>query len=118
MDVGARAYTPGMSSGGDPPHAAIVDAADIVAEKIDVLLERAVDVVLDAPRAGSPQWRQAWESRDSESGRTAAAQRARVKAAIAELAGLRTEASPHAAPRPRRRDARASQTTSQQLAIW
>ena len=110
-----------MSTGGDPPPEAIAEAADVVAEKIDLLLERATDAVLRAPTAGSQGWRKAWESRDSDAGHVAAAQRARVKAAIADLAGLRTEASSQATPpqqQPRRRDARASQPTSQQLAIW
>ncbi|GAA4485277.1 hypothetical protein GCM10023094_39870 [Rhodococcus olei] len=38
-------------------------------EKIDVLLERATDAVIGAARPGSPQWRQAWESRESAAGR-------------------------------------------------
>lgn len=113
-----------MSTGGDPPPEAIAEAADVVAEKIDVLLERATDAVLGSPNAGSHEWRQAWESRDSEAGRMAAAQRARVKATIAELAGLRTEmgpqhqSEPQPQPRPRRRDTSASHPSSQQLAFW
>ena len=72
------------------PHAAIAEAADVVAEKIDVLLERATDAVLGTPTAGSPQWRQEWEARDSDAGRTAFELRARVKIAIAERAGIDT----------------------------
>lgn len=103
---------------GEPPHAAIADAADVVAEKIDILLERATDAVLGAPPAGSQQWRQLWDSRDSETGRVAAAQRARVKAAIADLAGVRNDGGPQPQVQPRRRATRASRPASQQLAIW
>ncbi|NKS85643.1 hypothetical protein GS894_23890 [Rhodococcus hoagii] len=42
------------------PREAIAEAAEAVAEKIDVLLERATDAVLGAPRPGSEAWQQAW----------------------------------------------------------
>jgi hypothetical protein len=67
------------------PTAAIADA---VAERIDVLLERATDSVIGAPRPGSPQWYQEWESRGSASGRAAYEQRMLVKIAIAARAGV------------------------------
>lgn len=116
---------------------AIAEAADAVAEKIDVLLERATDTVLGAPRPGSPQWRRAWESRESEAGRVALEQRVWVKIAIAEAAGVdsrheldrarragvlvsRSEVEPANGGRPRRRGgaAGARQSESQQLSIW
>lgn len=101
----------------------IVDAAEMIAEKLDVLLERATDAVLGAPRAGSQQWRQDWDSRDSPAGRRTAEQRAQVKEAIAELIGI--DLRPQAAPSSRllsgsrrRGQASASRPVSQQLAIW
>jgi hypothetical protein len=120
---------------------AIVEVAETVVEKIDVLLERATDAVLGAPRPGTPLWRQAWESRESESGRAALEQRARVKIAIAELAGvdprheyerarragvlpIRTEIAEVAVGQQQRVSRRrgtaaaASRSESQQLAIW
>ncbi|MCD7052168.1 hypothetical protein LRS58_15715 [Rhodococcus sp. BH2-1] len=70
------------------PHDAITEAAEAVAEKIDVLLERATDHVLGAPQPGSEAWRQQWDSRDTEAGRAALAHRARIKIAIARAAGV------------------------------
>ncbi len=101
------------------PQESIVDAAEMIAEKLDVLLERATDTVLGTPRPGTPQWRQDWDSRDSDAGRTAAEQRARVKEEIAALV-LRhhTTPSPRHVPRRHRRGATAGSTPSQQLAIW
>ena len=118
MTVGARTYTPRMGERGVPQES-IVDAAEVIAEKLDVLLERATDTVLGTPRPGSPQWRQDWDSRDSDAGRTAADQRARVKEAITALA-LRHYVTPAArqVSRPHRRTMTASAPASQQLAIW
>ncbi|WP_430336194.1 hypothetical protein [Rhodococcus sp. ACT016] len=70
------------------PPEAITEAADAVAEKIDVLLERATDTVLGAPQPGSDAWQQAWAARDTDSGRAELAHRARVKIAIARAAGV------------------------------
>lgn len=68
--------------------AAIVDSADSVAEKIDMLLDRAVDTVMGAPTPGSRQWRQGWETRGSAAGYAALEQRMLVKIAIAQRAGV------------------------------
>lgn len=119
---------------------AITETAEVVAEKIDVLLEQATDVVLGAPKPGSAQWRQMWEARDTADGRAALEQRARVKIAIAESAGVdlrhgleqvhRTgvftppgAAVEHRAKRPQSRGRRnpaagSSLPECQQLAIW
>ncbi|WJJ14427.1 hypothetical protein P9990_26825 (plasmid) [Prescottella equi] len=72
------------------PPEAIAEAAEAVAEKIDVLLERATDTVLGAPRPGSDAWQQAWAARDTDTdtGRAALAHRTRIKAAIAQAAGV------------------------------
>ncbi|WP_157662961.1 hypothetical protein [Prescottella equi] len=70
------------------PPEAIAEAAEAVAEKIDVLLERATDAVLGAPRPGSDEWQQAWAARDTEAGRAELAHRTRVKVAIARAAGM------------------------------
>lgn len=67
---------------------AITEAAEAVAEKIDVLLERATDTVLGAPQPGSEAWRTAWAARDSDAGRAELAHRTRVKIEIARAAGL------------------------------
>lgn len=85
--VGCRSYTAHMGATGVPQDA-ITEAADAVAEKIDVLLERATDAVLGGPRPGSEQWRQAWDTRDTAAGRAALEHRTRVKIAIAEAAGV------------------------------
>jgi hypothetical protein len=116
--VGVRTYTSRMGERGVSQES-IVDAAEMIAEKLDVLLERATDTVLGTPRPGSPQWRQDWDSRDSDAGRTAAEQRVMVKEAITALA-LRHYVTPTArqAPRPHRRSMAASAPVSQQLAIW
>ncbi len=63
-------------------------AAEAVAEKIDVLLERATDAVLGAPRPGSEAWQQAWAARDTAAGRAASAHRAQAKTSIAVAAGV------------------------------
>lgn len=114
---------------------AISEAAEVVAEKIDALLERATDLVLGAPVPGSTQWRQAFDARNTPAGRAALELRAQVKVAIAEGAGvhLRGEAerlgragafAPSAAPvdtsarRPRSRAHRDAGPESQQLSIW
>lgn len=68
--------------------AVIADAADAIAERIDLLLERATDAVIAAPNPGSPQWREAWETRGSEEGRAALERRMLVKIAIAQRAGI------------------------------
>ena len=70
------------------PPEAIAEAAEAVAEKIDVLLERATDTVLGAPQPGSDAWQQAWAARDTAAGRAALAHRTRVKTAIAAAAGV------------------------------
>ncbi|NKR80163.1 hypothetical protein GS491_23395 [Rhodococcus hoagii] len=67
---------------------AITEVAEEVAEKIDVLLERATDTVLGAPQPGSDAWQQAWAARDTDAGRAALAHRTRIKAAIAQAAGV------------------------------
>ena len=96
----------------------IVDAAEMIAEKLDVLLERATDTVLGTPRPGSPQWRQDWDSRDSHAGRTAAEQRASVKDAITALVSHHITPASLQSPRTRRRGSAAPGPASQQLAIW
>jgi len=70
------------------PPEAIAEAAEAVAEKIDVLLERATDAVLGAPQPGSDAWQAAWAARDTDAGRAALAHRTRVKSAIAVAAGV------------------------------
>ncbi|MGW9567008.1 hypothetical protein [Prescottella equi] len=70
------------------PPEAIAEAAEAVAEKIDVLLERATDTVLGAPQPGSDAWQQVWAARDTDAGRAALAHRTRVKTAIAAAAGV------------------------------
>ncbi|NKT14607.1 hypothetical protein GS979_07175 [Rhodococcus hoagii] len=70
------------------PPEAIAEAAEAVAEKIDVLLERATDAVLRVPAPGSQAWQQAWAARDTATGRAALAHRTRVKASIAAAAGV------------------------------
>ncbi|MFF0818366.1 hypothetical protein ACFYVR_24950 [Rhodococcus sp. NPDC003318] len=113
---------------------AVVEAAETVAEKIDVLLERATDAVLGAPWPGSPQWRQEWESRESDSGRAALEQRARVKIAIAVLAGVdprheieracragivaAIDVTGHGHRRPAGARLRTAAAAADQLAIW
>ncbi|AQA23205.1 hypothetical protein BTZ20_2860 [Rhodococcus sp. MTM3W5.2] len=68
--------------------AAIADAADAVAEKIDVLLERAADAMMVAPNPGSPRWHQERETRGSAAGHGALEQRMLVEIAIAQRAGV------------------------------
>ncbi|QCQ90939.1 hypothetical protein [Rhodococcus sp. SGAir0479] len=114
------------------PHDAIAEAADAVAEKIDVLLERATDAVLGAPQPGSEAWRQAWAARETDAGHAARAHRARVKIAIAEAAGvdarpevdrarraglLTREPAAQAPEKPPRRR-RSPQGGSDQLSMW
>ncbi|MDH6681024.1 hypothetical protein M2284_005267 [Rhodococcus sp. LBL1] len=70
------------------PHDAITEAAEAVAEKIDVLLERATDHLLGAPQPGSEAWRQQWDSRDTEACRAELAHRTRVRIAIARATGV------------------------------
>lgn len=124
----------------DVSQQAITEAAEVVAEKIDTLLERAADVLLGAPKPGSAQWHQAWAARDTAAGRAALERRARMKIAIAETAGvtlchgsddLRRAGVPaqqvatveHRTQRPPSRSRRGSAASgvlsgSQQLAIW
>ncbi|WP_404316506.1 hypothetical protein [Prescottella equi] len=76
-----------MGSREVPPEA-ISEAAEAVAEKIDVLLERATDTALGAPRPGSDAWQAAWALRDTDAGRAELAHRTQVKIAIARAAGV------------------------------
>lgn len=100
------------------PQESIVDAAEVVAEKLDLLLERATDSVLGTPLPGSPQWLREWDARDTAGGRAEAAHRARVKAKIAALAiRHHIEPAPRQVPRPHHRRP-AEGSASQQLAIW
>jgi hypothetical protein len=86
-DVGACFYTAGMRATRVTPEA-IADVAEAVAEKIDVLLERAADTLIAAPRPGSPQWHTAWEARESLAGQAALEERILVKIAVALSAGV------------------------------
>ncbi|MBU4616217.1 hypothetical protein IM877_15995 [Rhodococcus sp. GG48] len=81
------------------PPEAIAEAAEAVAEKIDVLLERATDTVLGAPRPGSDAWQQALAARDTDAGRADLAHRTRVKVAIARAAGMDPRPDPERAQR-------------------
>jgi len=97
---------------------AIADVAEAVAEKIDVLLERATDTLIAAPRPGSPQWHTAWEARESTAGQAAIEQRMLVKIAIALSAGVdpgHEIARAHRAGVPWTRIAAATGTPARQL---
>ncbi|MBP0079818.1 hypothetical protein B0F69_23180 [Rhodococcus hoagii] len=110
---------------------AITEVAEEVAEKIDVLLERATDTVLGAPQPGSDAWQQAWAARDTDAGRAALAHRTRIKAAIAQAAGVDpgpelerarragiVTDDPTAEPPPERAKRRRRPGDEDQLSMW
>ncbi|BDC75061.1 hypothetical protein [Prescottella equi] len=110
---------------------AITEVAEEVAEKIDVLLERATDTVLGAPQPGSDAWQQAWAARDTDAGRAALANRTRIKAAIAQAAGVDpgpelerarragiVTDDPTAEPPPERAKRRRRPGDEDQLSMW
>lgn len=113
------------------PPEAIAEVAEEVAEKIDVLLERATDTVLRAPQPGSDAWQQAWAARDTDAGRAALAHRTRIKAAIAQAAGVDpgpelararragiVTNQPTAAPTPGKAKRRRQPGGEDQLSMW
>lgn len=63
----------------------VAEAGDILAEEVDVLLERLTDKVLASPRAGSRAWYTQWNSHNSPDGQR---RRLLVKIAIASQAGI------------------------------
>jgi len=63
----------------------VAEAGDILAEEVDVLLERLTDKVLASPRAGSRAWYTQWNAHNSPDGQR---RRLLVKIAIASHAGI------------------------------
>ncbi len=67
---------------------AVTEAGDILAEQVDVLLERLTDKVLGTPRAGSREWYTQWDAQHSPAGHHLQGQRLLVKIAIASQASV------------------------------
>lgn len=72
------------------PDAVLDELAQSLAEKIDILLDRLTDRALAAPTAGSAAWQSEWAHRDSTEGRAQQARRIRVRAILADRAGIAT----------------------------
>jgi hypothetical protein len=102
--------------------AAIADAAHVLRDKIDVLLDRLTDVVLRSPTPGTAQWLNLVHSSGDLTRITRGDRRADVRALIAAHAGVTDPAvapqhsptSPGAASRRRR----GRRTDSLQLTIF
>ncbi|MBM4575898.1 hypothetical protein GS415_08495 [Rhodococcus hoagii] len=111
---------------------AITEVAEEVAEKIDVLLERATDTVLGAPQPGSDAWQTGvGRTATPDAGRAALAHRTRIKAAIAQAAGVDPGPNssapdvlacvtddPTAEPPPERAKRRRRPGDEDQLSMW
>jgi hypothetical protein len=69
-------------------NAAAVDAAHVLREKIDVLLDRLTDTVLRSPTPGTAQWRNLVHSAGDLTRMTRGDRRADVRALIAAHAGV------------------------------
>ena len=86
---GSAGMLPAYASVDDTAHRALVeDAADLIREKLDVLLDRAVDKILGSPQPGSVAWRAAWRDRDTAAGRAAEHRRLLTRIAVAQRAGI------------------------------
>lgn len=72
----------------DADDAAITDAAQVLREKIDVLLDRLTDVVLGSPTPGTAQWRNLVQGPGDLTRMARGARRADVRALIAAHAGV------------------------------
>ncbi len=72
----------------DADDAAITDAAQVLREKIDILLDRLTDVVLGSPTPGTAQWRNLVHGSGNLTRMTRGARRADVRALIAAHAGV------------------------------
>ncbi len=92
--------------------AAIADAAHVLREKIDILLDRLTDVVLGPPTPGSAQWRNLFQVSGDLTRMARGMRRADVRALIAAHAGVADPAGApqhppaSAVPAPRRRRGR------------
>ena len=75
--------------------AAIADAAHVLREKIDMLLDRLTDVVLGSPTPGTTQWRNLVQGPGDLTRIARGTRRADVRALIAAHAGV---ADPAGAP--------------------
>jgi hypothetical protein len=71
---------------------ALHEAAESLAQSLDMLLDRLADRADSRPRAGSAQWKSAWESRDTKDGERAAQRHLLLRIAIASLAGVNASA--------------------------
>lgn len=79
--------------------AAIARAAEMVLEKLDLILDRVTDNVLGIPAPGTPQWRNMFHSSDEITRVLHSARRTELRALIAARAGVSDPAAP---TRPRR----------------
>ncbi|WP_182263282.1 hypothetical protein [Rhodococcus sp. UFZ-B548] len=98
--------------------AAISQAAEMVREKLDLLLDRVTDTVLGIPAPGTPQWRNRFHNPDELTRVLRSARRVELRALIAERAGV---ADPAAAPQQRRVHSlprRRARTDPAQLSIF
>ena len=95
--------------------AALDDAAQLLRDKFDVLLDRVTDRLLDMPAPGTPQWYIIF--RDRPSADTYRQRRTQVRAALAHRAQVNMTAddigSIHSQRRPRRHT-----VDEAQLSIW
>lgn len=98
--------------------ASITQAAEMVREKLDLILDRVTDTVLGIPAPGTPQWRSRFHSSDELTRVLRSARRAELRALIAERAGVTDPAAPHSrrAANPRKRHR--ARTDPAQLSIF
>ncbi|AMY56496.1 hypothetical protein A3L23_05198 (plasmid) [Rhodococcoides fascians D188] len=64
------------------------DLAQLLLEKLDLLLDRLTDRVLASPRAGSDAWRSNWLDRNTADGRDLERRRVLIRIGLAHRAGL------------------------------
>ncbi|OZC83880.1 hypothetical protein CH254_23600 [Rhodococcus sp. 06-412-2C] len=69
------------------PEQVLDELAQILVEKLDILLDRLTDRAFEVPDAGSAAWQAQWLNRDSDAGREQHARRLYVRAVIASRAG-------------------------------
>ncbi|OZE28118.1 hypothetical protein CH278_24670 [Rhodococcus sp. 05-2254-5] len=105
------------------PECILDELAQILVEKLDILLDRLADRAVAVPDAGSSAWRSQWHDRTSDAGRERHSYRLYVRAVIATKAGVRLrkpaeqdELAPPVAPRMRTR--RVRRVNGNQLTIF
>ena len=96
--------------------AALDDAAQILRNKFDILLDRITDRLLHMPAPGTPQWYTIF--RDQPSADAYRHRRTQIRAALAHRAQVNTAADVNVDPIRQQRRPRRRAVDEAQLSIW